>query len=151
MSAARCFEDVPPRIITLLLLTGGSFTLCSNRYHDLAYNGQAGVHAPAATKSQEAELRHQVRRLSHHPSIAMWDGGNEIVVTPNTSSYVYDLCVAALCMFSAWLVLLLAFLVYSSMRRHQILWSGTLGSSWKQWRRRIVPVSCGPHRRLLGG
>lgn len=53
-----------------------------------ASNG-GGTHGPTSTPMQEAELRHQVRRLSHHPSIVMWDGGNEVVVTPNTRSYVF--------------------------------------------------------------
>lgn len=29
------------------------------------------------TATQDAEIRHQVRRLSAHPSIIMWDGCNE--------------------------------------------------------------------------
>ena len=33
-------------------------------------------HAPVANAVQESEIRHQVRRLSHHPSIVMWDGCN---------------------------------------------------------------------------
>jgi beta-mannosidase len=36
-------------------------------YHDMMY-AQEG-HSPADTPTQDAELRHQVRRLSHHPSI----------------------------------------------------------------------------------
>jgi hypothetical protein len=31
-------------------------------------------HAPVANEIQEAELRHNVRRLSHHPSIVLFDG-----------------------------------------------------------------------------
>jgi len=65
-------------------------------YHDMAYSGGKGVHAPMASKSQDSELRHQVRRLSHHPSIVMWDGGNEIVVTPNTYTYVYAVFVMSI-------------------------------------------------------
>jgi hypothetical protein len=44
-------------------------------YHDMQY--AQGGHAPATTPTQDAELRHQVRRLSHHPSIVIWDGCNE--------------------------------------------------------------------------
>ena len=31
-------------------------------------------HAPVANEIQEAELRHNVRRLSHHPFIVLFDG-----------------------------------------------------------------------------
>jgi len=41
-------------------------------------------HSPANTTNQDAELRHQVRRLSHHPSIVMWDGCNECHVVMGT-------------------------------------------------------------------
>jgi hypothetical protein len=44
-------------------------------YHDIQY-AQDG-HFPTNTPSQDAEIRHQVRRLSHHPSIVLWDGCNE--------------------------------------------------------------------------
>lgn len=38
-------------------------------YHDMMY-AQEG-HSPTDTPTQDAELRHQVRRLSHHPSIVV--------------------------------------------------------------------------------
>uniref|UniRef100_A0A6B2L3J8 beta-mannosidase n=1 Tax=Arcella intermedia TaxID=1963864 RepID=A0A6B2L3J8_9EUKA len=44
-------------------------------YQDMMY-AQIG-HFPAATQSQLNELIHQVSRLSHHPSIVLWDGCNE--------------------------------------------------------------------------
>ena len=44
-------------------------------FHDMMY-AQEG-HAPAKTLVQETELRHQVRRLSSHASIVIWDGCNE--------------------------------------------------------------------------
>lgn len=70
-------------------------------YHDMMYAQQG--HSPKNTTTQEAEIRHQVRacvrvhkeacclgaeavtlslppqvrRLSHHPSIAIWDACNE--------------------------------------------------------------------------
>eukprot|EP01045_Picozoa_sp_COSAG04_P060625 COSAG04_NODE_30691_length_261_cov_0.641975_1_plen_44_part_10 len=31
-------------------------------------------HAPQAIAEQATELRQQIRRLSHHPSIVIWDG-----------------------------------------------------------------------------
>jgi hypothetical protein len=58
-------------------------------YHDLMYNGDSGAHSPLASATQDAELRHQIRRLSRHPSIVLWDSCNECVVTPNTTSIVY--------------------------------------------------------------
>eukprot|EP01046_Picozoa_sp_COSAG06_P002943 COSAG06_NODE_108_length_23594_cov_43.013450_12_plen_1117_part_00 len=45
-------------------------------YHDMMYCDQGG-HSPANTPVQDAELRHNIRQLSNHPSIVMWDGGNE--------------------------------------------------------------------------
>ena len=48
-------------------------------YHDMQYASTGGgTHGPVATPEQEAELRHQIRRLSHHPSIVLWDGANEV-------------------------------------------------------------------------
>jgi len=44
-------------------------------YHDMQY--AQGDHSPSNTPLQDAELRHQLRRLSHHPSIVIWDGCNE--------------------------------------------------------------------------
>ena len=47
-------------------------------YHDMAYASLPGTsHGPLATPTQDAELRHQIRRLSHHPAIVLWDGNNE--------------------------------------------------------------------------
>ena len=45
-------------------------------YHDMMYCDQGG-HSPANTPVQDAELRHNIRQLSNHPSIVVWDGGNE--------------------------------------------------------------------------
>ena len=52
-------------------------------YHDMQYASTGGgPHGPLASKEQDAELRHQIRRLSHHPAIILWDGANEVVVGP---------------------------------------------------------------------
>jgi beta-galactosidase/beta-glucuronidase len=56
-------------------------------YHDMQYAQQG--HSPANTTNQDAELRHQVRRLSHHPSIVMWDGCNECHVVMGTKTGIY--------------------------------------------------------------
>ena len=45
-------------------------------FHDVMYAQQG--HAPTADAAQAAELRHNVRRLSHHPSIVLFDGCNEV-------------------------------------------------------------------------
>ena len=59
-------------------------------YHDMQYaSSGGGTHGPIATETQDAELRHQIRRLSHHPAIVLWDGCNEVVVNPGTPAYVF--------------------------------------------------------------
>ena len=35
-----------------------------------------GGHSPQNNPVQDAELRHNIRRLSSHPAIVMWDGCN---------------------------------------------------------------------------
>lgn len=45
-------------------------------YHDMTF--AQGNHGPSGSPTEEAEIRHQVRRLSAHPSIAVWDGCNEV-------------------------------------------------------------------------
>jgi beta-mannosidase len=39
---------------------------------DMQYAQQG--HSPDNTTIQDNELRHQIRRLAHHPAIVMWDG-----------------------------------------------------------------------------
>ena len=56
-------------------------------YHDMQY--AQGGHSPDPTVAQDAELRHQIRRLSHHTSIVLWDGCNECRVLMNTGTGVY--------------------------------------------------------------
>lgn len=56
-------------------------------YHDMQYAQQG--HSPKATKTQDAELRHQIRRLSAHPSIVMWDGCNECHVVMDQPTGIY--------------------------------------------------------------
>eukprot|EP00912_Choanoflagellata_sp_UC4_P002006 UC4_evm3s1289 len=57
-------------------------------YHDLMF-AQNG-HAPRKTTTQRLELRHNARRLSHHPSVCIYDGCNECSVhmsDPKTAIY----------------------------------------------------------------
>ncbi|CAK9039686.1 unnamed protein product [Durusdinium trenchii] len=56
-------------------------------YHDMMY-AQSG-HAPEKNQVQDTELRHQVRRLSSHPSIVIWDGCNECTVLMGTDTGIY--------------------------------------------------------------
>lgn len=56
-------------------------------YHDIQF-AQEG-HSPNVTATQAAEFRHQVRRLSHHPSLALIDGCNECVVRVGTPTGIY--------------------------------------------------------------
>ena len=50
-------------------------------FHDMQY-AQNG-HAPLRSAVQAKELRHNVRRLSEHPAIVLWDGCNECTVVNN--------------------------------------------------------------------
>ncbi|GBG30059.1 Beta-mannosidase [Hondaea fermentalgiana] len=56
-------------------------------FHDMMY-AQRG-HSPARERTQADEIRHQVRRLSHHPSIVVWNSCNECVVIPGTPTAIY--------------------------------------------------------------
>ena len=56
-------------------------------YHDMQY-AQSG-HAPKATATQDAELRHAIRRLSSHVSVAIWDGCNECQVVMGSKTGIY--------------------------------------------------------------
>jgi beta-mannosidase len=56
-------------------------------FHDMMYAQQG--HAPTADATQAAELRHNVRRLSHHPSLVLYDGCNECTVDMNASTAIY--------------------------------------------------------------
>ena len=56
-------------------------------YHDMQY-AQNG-HSPQQNAAEEAELRYQIRRLSAHPSIVMWDGCNECQVLLDTPTGIY--------------------------------------------------------------
>ena len=44
-------------------------------YHDMQFDGKAG--AVTFSRIVEGEIEHNVKRLSHHPSIVFWDGCNE--------------------------------------------------------------------------
>jgi beta-mannosidase len=56
-------------------------------YHDMQY--AQGGHAPKNDAVQDAELRHQIRRLSSHASIVLWDGCNECRVLMGTGTGIY--------------------------------------------------------------
>ena len=56
--------------------------------HDIQY-AQNGHSPKGDSPSHKAEIQHQVRRLGHHASIAIFDGCNECHVILNTSTGVY--------------------------------------------------------------
>lgn len=57
-------------------------------YHDMMFVDEAG-HRPVQSKNIESEIRHVVRFLSNHPSIAVWNGCNECQVIMGTASEIY--------------------------------------------------------------
>ena len=57
-------------------------------YHDMQYMDERG-HSPEQSDLQERELRLQVRRLSVHPSVLIWEGCNECQVIMDSSSDIY--------------------------------------------------------------
>lgn len=57
-------------------------------YHDMMFVDEAG-HRPVQTDSVESEIRHLVRSLGSHPSIAVWNGCNECQVVMGTPSEIY--------------------------------------------------------------
>jgi len=46
-------------------------------YHDMMYVEEQ-FHTPLRSNVQEQEIRETVRNLSHHPSIIIWSGCNEV-------------------------------------------------------------------------
>ena len=57
-----------------------------------------GTHGPVVTATQDAELRHQIRRMSHHPAIVIWDGNNENPVNAGTATSTSFLTVLPACL-----------------------------------------------------
>ena len=57
------------------------FDACDERgilvFEDMMYGTDGIMPGAAATPNQEAELRHQIRRMGHHPSVVAWSGCNE--------------------------------------------------------------------------
>lgn len=56
-------------------------------YHDMQYSHGHGT--PQNDATQDAELRHQIRRLASHPCIVVWDGCNECSVVEGTPDDVF--------------------------------------------------------------
>jgi beta-mannosidase len=48
-----------------------------------------GGHSPKETETQELEIRHNIRLLSNHPSIVIWDGCNECMVEMDKATSIY--------------------------------------------------------------
>ena len=80
-------------------MTRATSTACSCTAADLQYTSDAGgSHGPVDRRLADAGSRNPPPdpqalnpALASHPSIVMWDarGGNEVVVTPNTTSYLF--------------------------------------------------------------
>jgi hypothetical protein len=58
----------------------------------------------------------QVRRLSHHPAIVLWDSCNECVVTPNTSTFIYAAFVMT---------------IVAQEDRSRVVWPSSPGPGWR--------------------
>eukprot|EP00041_Stephanoeca_diplocostata_P030471 m.923001 g.923001 ORF g.923001 m.923001 type:complete len:903 (-) comp23763_c0_seq5:340-3048(-) len=58
-------------------------------YHDMQFGGNGHAANFSATATIVAELQHQIRRLSYHPSIIMYDGANEVIVNRTGPTVVY--------------------------------------------------------------
>ena len=56
-----------------LLINIALINISRSRYHDMQFAGGTSLTTPQV----KSELTYQLKRLSHHPSIAMWDGCNE--------------------------------------------------------------------------
>ena len=46
-------------------------------FSDMMYGTDGIMPGASATPNQRAEIRHQVRRMGHHPSVIAWSGCNE--------------------------------------------------------------------------
>ena len=78
---------IEARMNTLRIWGGGIFyyehfyNLCDKHglllYHDMQYTNWLIDHTPSPTQTQYDELSHQLQRLSHHPSIVIYDSCNE--------------------------------------------------------------------------
>jgi len=92
-------------------------------YHDMQF---AQNHSPSQTSTQEEEFRHQIRRLSHHPSISIWDGCNECQVVLGTDTGIYATFVLA---------------VVESEDMSRALWPSCPADGWSSgvWRLSALP------------
>lgn len=95
-------------------------------YHDMQYAQQG--HSPDTTDVQDAELRHNVRRLSAHPSIVMWDGCNECHVIMNTSTGIYASFVMT---------------VVAEEDKSRVVWPSCPASGWTAGVERLTSIPTG--------
>jgi len=72
-------------------------------------------HSPTKCALQDEEFRHQIRRLSHHPSIIIWDGCNECQVILDTPTGIYASFVMT---------------VVAEEDKSRILWPSCPGDGW---------------------
>lgn len=57
-------------------------------YHDMMFVEEKG-HGPIKIETIDKEIRHLVRSLASHPSIAIWNGCNECQVVMGTPTEIY--------------------------------------------------------------
>ena len=51
--------------------------LFAHRYHDLMYTTTSQTHEPTGSEAEAMEIAHNLRALSHHPAIIVWNACNE--------------------------------------------------------------------------
>ena len=100
----RLVQSAADAGMTMIRIWGGGtflsqayYTACDQLgvllYHDMMFAVETGQpHLAYKSDTVERELRHQIRRLAAHPSIAIWDGCNECRVVmqkddPNNSTH----------------------------------------------------------------
>jgi hypothetical protein len=98
-------------------------------YHDMQYAQQG--HSPKATKTQDAELRHQIRRLSAHASIVMWDGCNECHVVMDQPTGIYATFVMT---------------VVAEEDQSRAVWPSCPASGWTAGVDRLTSIPTGKHK-----
>ena len=101
-------------------------------YHDMQYAGHS--HTPTNNSIQTNELQHQIRRLSHHASIVIWDGCNECHVVIGTPTGIYATFVMTL---------------VASEDQSRVVWPSCPASGWTNGVNRLTSLPNGSPLGLL--
>jgi beta-mannosidase len=107
-------------------------------YHDLQFaRGNFPQPLPdAANASIVAEVTHQVRRLSHHPSVVLYDSNNEDVVEPTGPTSVYSTLILT---------------AVAAEDNSRILWPNSPSAGWRTGVDRLYGTPNGLPLVSLGG